>query len=59
VRVFLKVREEGGGREVGLETTAYKSPEAGCRWWSEGECGEIPRMLPPPFPSGGVTAALE
>ena len=33
VRVFLKVREEGGGREeeAGLETTAYKSPEAGCR----------------------------
>ena len=33
MRVFLKVREEGGGRdaEVGLETTAYKSPEAGCR----------------------------
>jgi len=35
VRVFRKVREEGGGREeeeFGLETTAYKSPEAGCRW---------------------------
>ena len=34
VRVFRKVREEGGGREeeeFGLETTAYKSPEAGCR----------------------------
>ena len=32
VRVFRKVREEGGGRdEAGRETTAYKSPEAGCR----------------------------
>jgi len=60
VRVLRKVREEGGGREeeAGRETTAYKSPEAGWRWWREGECGEMPRTLPPP-PSGGVTAALE
>jgi len=59
VRVFRKVREEGGGRdEAGRETTAYKSPEAGCRWWRDGECGEMPRTLPP-TPSGGVKAALE
>jgi len=59
VRVFRKVREDGGDRdEGGLETTAYKSPDAGWRWWREGECGEMPRTLPPAA-SGGVTAALE
>lgn len=60
VSVFLNVREEGGGLDVeaGRETTAYKSPEAGWRWWREGECGEMPTTLPPPA-SGGVTAALE
>ena len=38
----------------------YKNLIVGCTWWREGECGEMPRTLPPPlFPSGGVTAALE
>ena len=38
MRVFRKVREDGGGRdEGGLETTAYKSPDAGWRCEKNGE----------------------